>query len=244
MKKKTKKVTISAICGAIILGGVTLAKAGPTIDNMTTLYNVQKSTYSKTIDEEGNISCDQRKFNPEYLTLEEINEAEMLEIESKSNWEKTETPFWAKEGTHNYTRKIYTAKYSQEEIDNSFLDDLVVAFEQGQINDLTKLSVENYCQEHNLPITEAVSSWDNWEVKGQCNGDNVIDINEKENFTGDIMTVMQVDYDKSITRPATLSEKAMNYMPIALVSVLGAVAGAGMSNAREERKQQIKAKKI
>lgn len=243
MKKETKRVTISAICGAIILGGVTLVKTTPTIANMTTLYNVQKSTYSKTIDEEGNISFNQQKFNSEYLTLEEIKNTKALEIESKSKWEKTETPFWAKEGTHNYTRRIYTARFSQEEIDNDLLDHLVVAFEQGQINDLTKVSVEDYCQEQNVP-TELVSSWNNWEVIGECNGDKKIDLNEKENFAGDIMTVMQVDYDKSIARSKTFSEMLMDCFPIALFSFLGAMVGAGMAKDREEERKKMKEKKI
>lgn len=247
MEKKTKKVTISAICGAIILGGITLVETGPTIDK-TVLYNVQKSTYSKTTDEDGNVSFKQHQFSPEYLTLEEIDKTDALKIKSKSNWEKTNTPFWSKGGTHNYARSIYTAKFSPEEIDNDFLNDLVAAFEQGQINDLTKVSVEEYCQERDLPITETVSSWDNWKVNGQCNGDHVIDFSGKDNFAEDVMTVMQVNYDKSITRPKTPTEKAMDYIPIASLSILGtaigAITGSVIVEDEEKRRPQTKTKKL
>lgn len=245
MKNEYGKVSISAVCGAVLLGGVTLLECGFPKDNMTIpLYKVQKSIYSKLVDEEGNDNLTKQSFEPEYLTIKEIDESKALEIVSKSTWEKVDAPFWAKKGTYDYARIIYTAKFPQEEIDNNFLDSLVEAFEQGQINDLTKDSVENYCQKYDLSMIDAVSSWDNWKVEGQCNENNIIDFSERENFAFDTMTVMQVDYDNSITRPATSEEKAMGCLPIVLVSAMGALGAVELTRFVDEKKQNMKSKKI
>lgn len=61
---------------------------------------------------------------------------------------------------------------------------------------MTKESVENYCQGQDLSMVEAVNSWNNWTIVGECNGDKVV--KEEDNLPEAKMTIMQADY-KSIS---------------------------------------------
>lgn len=240
MKKKSK-ITIGAVCGAIVIGGYTLVGSSHTIDDSITLYNVQKTTYSKIIDEEGNISFDQQNFDPKYLTLEELRKINALEIKSRSVWEKSDN---SKEETNNLERRIYTTQFSQEEIDYEFLDDLVLAFEQGQIRDLTRSSINEYCEKKDLLMTEEISSWLNWKLEIQNNRNNVIDFKESENFAEDVMSVTKADYEKFITRPLTPNEKTKQCMPIIIYSAfLGGVVAGSLVKLIEDNKETTEKKK-
>lgn len=238
MKKGIKKIAVGALSGAIIAGGISLIQASP-LNNRTMLYNVEKTTYSRTIDEEGNMSFKEVGPESEYLSLEEIVEIPYLEINSKSEWTKVEPDI-----TCDYGRLNTTVRYSEEELDSDFVEDLASAFKQGEIDYLSRDKLIDYCREHAPQMTAVFYQTKNWGTIGEYVTESNL---KREEPAGSSMTIATVDYDKTTLKPISFTEQVEKYTPVAVTTIMGATIGAVVVATKDfvdgESKPSVKSKK-